>query len=245
MLELKPEGFHLADVVAQPVAVCGKPLIADKSGALYWPGQRTLLVADLQLDSAAAATNRAAANGHAPPSHDTVRQALLRLAEVMDRYDPATVIVLGDSVHAGGAAARLATENLEILRILQEDRTWVWVAGCHAATALPQLGGSVCAEMEVSGITLRHRPTAAWATHEIAAGMRPAARLHIYGYSIRRACFVGNGRRLLMPAFGAFGGGTNVLDETFRPLFTGGGMAVWLLGQEALYPVATRFLAAD
>jgi DNA ligase-associated metallophosphoesterase len=246
MLELKPEAFRLADAVAQPLAVCGKPLVADNSGALYWPGQRTLLVADLQLDSAPAAANGAAANGHAPCPRPAPRQVLLRLAEVMDRYEPARVVVLGDSVHARGAVAHPAAEDLEILRILQEDRAWVWVAGSRTAGAVPrQLGGSVCAELEVSGITLRHRPTAGWATHEIAGGMRPAAHLSMYGYTIRRACFVGNGRRLLMPAFGAAGGGTNVLDEAFRPLLGSTGMAVWMLGEEGLYPVATRFLAED
>ena len=67
----------------------------------------------------------------------------------------------------------------------------------------------------------------------------------MYGYSLRRACFVGNGRRLLMPAFGASAEGLNVLDAAFHPLFRGGGIAVWMLGQEGLYPVATRFLAGD
>ena len=47
-----------------------------------------------------------------------------------------------------------------------------------------------------------------------------------------------------MPAFGAFAGGLNVLDEAFHPLFGNGGMAVWMLGQEGLYPVATRLLSA-
>ena len=244
MLQLKPEALRLADAVAQPLAVCGKPLIADNSGALYWPGQRTLLVADLQLESAPAAANGAATNGHAP-LHSTARQVLLRLAEVMDRYQPARVVVLGDGVHAAGAVARLTAEDLEILRILQEDCAWVWVAGRHAATALRQLGGSACDEMALSGIMLRHRPTPGWATHEIAAGMRPVARLSMYGYAIRRACFVGNGRRLVMPAFGASAGGCNVLDEAFRPLFGTAGMAVWMLGEEGLYPLATRFLAAD
>jgi metallophosphoesterase superfamily enzyme len=245
MLQLKPEAFHLADAAAQPLAVCGKPLIADNSGALYWPGQRTLVVADLQLDSAPDAVDSSAANGHAQPPHATARQVLLRLAEVMDRYQPARVVVLGDGAHAGGAAASLAAEDLEVLRILQEDRAWVWVADGHAAQALPQLGGSVCAELDVSGLTLRRRPAAGCATHEIAANMRPMARLSMYGYAIRRACFVGNGRRLVMPAFGASAGGRNVLDEAFRPLFGTGGMAVWMRGEEGLYPVATRFLAPD
>jgi metallophosphoesterase superfamily enzyme len=67
----------------------------------------------------------------------------------------------------------------------------------------------------------------------------------MYGTSLRRACFVGNGRRLVMPAFGAFHDGRNVLDDAFRPLFGGSAMSVWLLGRGGLYPVATRFLAGD
>ena len=51
MLQLKPEGLDLADAMSRPVAVCGRQLIADNSGALYWPGQRALLVADLALES--------------------------------------------------------------------------------------------------------------------------------------------------------------------------------------------------
>ena len=55
MLELKPERFHLLlETTSQPLALCGKQLIADNSGALYWPGERTLLVADLHLEKGSA-----------------------------------------------------------------------------------------------------------------------------------------------------------------------------------------------
>lgn len=240
MLQLKPERFGLAEAVSQSIAVCGKELIADNSGALYWPSQHTLLVADLHLEKGSSYAER----GTFLPPYDT-RQTLVRLAEVMDRYEPTRVIALGDSVHDRGAARRMASEDIEILRILQEEREWIWLTGNHDPDIAPQLGGRACGELEISGITLRHQPAAGAVTHEIAAHMHPAARLSMYGYSIRRACFVGNGRRLVMPAFGAFTGGLNVLDEAFRPLFGSGGMAVWMLGQEGLYPVATRFLAGD
>jgi metallophosphoesterase superfamily enzyme len=243
MLQLKPEGMPLADVVSQPVAVCGRQLIADNSGALYWPSQRTLLVADLPLQDSSAGAG-GAGNG-ASPRHTNARQALVRLAETLDRYDPAMIVVLGVGSDDTAGVARLAPEDLEVLGILQEDRTWVWVTGLPVADAAPQLGGSVCGELEISGIVLRRRPTPGWATHEIAGAMRPAARFSMYGYDLRRACFVGNGRRLLMPAFGAVAGGLNVLDDAFRPLFPDGRMAVWMLGHEALYPVAPRFLAGD
>ena len=43
----------------------------------------------------------------------------------------------------------------------------------------------------------------------------------------------------------AFTGGLNILDAAFEPLFGNDGMAVWMLGQEGLYPVATRLLRED
>jgi uncharacterized protein len=235
MLQLKPEGLDLADVASRPVVVCGRQLIADSSGALYWPGERALLVADLEL-----------ADGSAGGA---VRRVLTRLAEAMDRYEPARVIVIDAGSSAGPIAAAQSThmsaEDLQILRILQEDRDWIWVTGDADRRAAPQLGGSSHGGLEIGGIALRARPTPGWVSHEIAAAMRPAAHLSMYGYSLRRACFVGNRHRLLMPAFGGPAGGTNVLDPAFRPLLGDDGMAVWMLGQEGLYPVATRLLAED
>lgn len=241
MLELKPERFHLVlETMSHPVAIGGKQLIADNSGALYWPSERTLLVADLHLEKGSSYAER----GTMLPPYDT-RQTLMRLAEVIDRYEPARVIALGDSLHDVGAAKRMSAGDLEILRIMQEDREWIWLTGNHDPQIATSLGGRVCGEFEACGIALRHQPAIGCATHEIAGHMHPAARLSMYGYSIRRPCFVGNGRRLVMPAFGAFAGGLNVLDDAFQPLFGNGGLAVWMLGQEGLYPVATRFLSGD
>jgi uncharacterized protein len=233
MIELKPEG--LADGASHPLAVCGKQLVADNSGALYWPSQRTLLVGDLPLDSEPP-SNRP----HAPSQ---ARRTLLKLAEAIDRFEPATVVVLGDRAESG--AAGMSPDELEILYILQEDRAWIWLGGHAESYVGRQLGGSTVDQLTLSGLALRSRPSPGWATHEICAHLKPAARLSIYGYSLRRACFVGNGKRLVMPAFGASDGGLNVLDDAFRPLFGGSGMAVWMLGSEGLYPVATRFLAVD
>jgi uncharacterized protein len=241
MLELKPERFHLLqDAVSQRLAICGKSLLADSSGALFWPAEKALLVADLHLEKGSSFAER----GPMLPPYDT-RQTLIRLAEVIDRYDPDRIIALGDSVHDSGAAARMDRGDLEILRMLQEDRDWVWITGNHDPELPGALGGRVCDDFICAGLTLRHHPAPGCVTHEIAGHMHPAARLTMYGYSIRRPCFVGNGRRVIMPAFGAFAGGLNVLDDAFHPLFGNGGMAVWMLGQEGLYPVATRLLSQD
>ena len=222
------------------ISVCGVALIADGSGALYWHAERTLLVADLHLEKGSAQ----AARGTLLPPYDTC-ETLSRLAEAIDRYEPAVVIALGDSFQDGQGPERIGGNDLERLSALQSGRDWIWIAGNHDPEIGARAGGRRCASVRLAGLTLRHMPAAGRVTHEISGHLHPAAKLSRYGTTISRPCFVGNGRRLVMPAFGVFTGGLNVLDDAFQPLFGNGGMGVWMLGREGLYPVATRLLSAD
>jgi hypothetical protein len=240
MLELKPERLDFDDFQDQTISICGKIFRADMSGALYWPGEDALIVADLHLEKGSAYAQR----GQMLPPYDT-RETLHRLAEVIDRYDAATVIALGDSLHDKEACQRIGMEELEILQIMQEDRDWIWVTGNHDPSIGKRLGGTVTGDIEVEGIILRHEPRPGHVTHEIAGHLHPAAKLSLHGYTIRRPCFVGNGRRLVLPAFGTYTGGLNILAAPFEPLFDNHGLRVWMLGQEGLYPVATRLLKED
>ena len=129
---------------------------------------------------------------------------------------------------------------------LQEGRDWIWLAGNHdPAIAARVRRARLLDELKIAGLDPAPR---AGAGRRHARDRRPHApgrqALHVR-HTIRRPCFVGNGRRLVMPAFGAFTGGLNVLDEAFSALFGDGGMAVWMLGHDGLYPVATRALSAD
>lgn len=240
MLELKPERLAFDDFQIQDISVCGKLFRADRSGALYWPSEDALIVADLHLEKGSALARR----GQLVPPYDT-RETLNRLAAAIDRFGAGTIIALGDSLHDVDASARIGLEELEILQIMQEDREWIWVTGNHDPAVGERLGGTVVSEIEVESIVLRHEPRTGGVTHEIAGHLHPAAKLSMYGYTLRRPCFVGNGRRLVMPAFGTYTGGLNILDDAFEPLFGNDGMQVWMLGQEGLYPVATRLLKED
>jgi uncharacterized protein len=240
MFKLRSERLDLRDGKTHGLSICGKSVIADASGALFWPGEDALIVADLHLEKASAAAVR---GRHLPP-YDT-RETLHKLAEAIDRYEPKTVIALGDSLHDKQAAGRLSDDNLAILHMLQEDRSWIWVTGNHDPEIAPRLGGEVCAELRLEGITLRHEPQSGRVTHEIAGHLHPAAKVSMYGHTIRRPCFAGNGRRLILPAFGSFTGGLNVLDDAFAPLFGTDGISVHVLGEEGLYPIASRLLRED
>ncbi len=240
MTSLRPDRLDLDDARDQPVSLCGKAFRAHMTGALYWPSEKALIVSDLHLEKG----SHFAARGQMLPPYDT-RETLRRLAEVIDYYDAATIVALGDSLHDAAAAERIDAADLETLRILQEDREWIWVTGNHDPEIATALGGHVLDSLTVEGIALRHEPTTGAITHEIAGHFHPAARLVLHGTALRRPCFVSNGLRLIMPAFGAFTGGLNILDIAFEPLFGHDGMAVWMLGQEGLYPVATRLLRDD
>lgn len=237
---LKPESLVLTDFYDQALSICGKSFRAHMSGALYWPAEDALIVADLHLEKGSHFAQR----GQMLPPYDT-RETLRKLAEVIDAYDAATVIALGDSLHDGAALARMDESDRETLDMILQDREWIWITGNHDGEAARALGGTVCDELRVEGISLRHEPKPGARTHEIAGHMHPAARLVMHGTSLRRPCFVGNGLRLVVPAFGAYTGGLNVLDDAFAPLFGNDGLSVWMLGQEGCYPVASRLLRGD
>ncbi len=239
-LQLKPERLDAGEFNDQPLSICGKAFVADYSGALYWPAENALIVADLHLEKGSSFARK----GVMLPPYDT-RETLTRLADAIDRFDAQTVIALGDSLHDTNSATRMLDEDLETLRMMQDDREWIWITGNHDPEIEGRLGGHVRQEVTVEGITLRHVPATGRTTHEIAAHFHPAAKLSLHGHTFRRPCFVGNGLRLVMPAFGTYAGGLNVLDEAFEPLFGHDGISVWMLGQEGLYPVASRLLKPE
>lgn len=230
----------LSSAGKQGIALCGAQFVADCSGALYWPAEAALLVADLHLEKGSSLASR----GVMLPPYDT-RETLARLAEVIGRFDPARVIALGDSFHDTDGARRIAGDDLDCLRGLQKGRAWTWILGNHDPQISPIAGGTFQDVLTIGALTLRHEPARGPATGEIAGHLHPTARLARNGASIRRPCFIGNESRLVMPAFGAFTGGLNVLDAAFRPLFAGTGFTVLMLGDGALYCVPTRRLSAD
>lgn len=225
---------------ARSVAAGDAELVADCSGALYWPAERMLIVADLHLEKGSARAQR----GFMLPPYDTP-ETLRRLGEVIARYEPQSVVALGDSLHDRGAARRLGSADLAQLAALQTGRRWIWVTGNHDPVVEPDLGGEVIDDLETGGVSLRHIPTAGRVTFELAGHLHPAARVTLGGVAQRRRCFACSAERLVLPAFGAFTGGLNVLDEAFRPLFPDGSLGVLIVGRDGVYPVPVSSLGPD
>jgi len=236
MLRLMSEAFAGR---RPPIKVAGHSFLPVAAGALYWESEDTLLVADLHLEKGAAF----AARGMMLPPYDT-RSTLQRLAACLDHFSPRRVVALGDSFHRSELAGRLSADDREELAALQQGRDWYWILGNHDPDLPESIGGFVCRSLMIGGITLCHQPSLSRAP-EIAGHLHPVARIARRGEGIRRKCFATDGHRLVMPAFGAYAGGLNVLDEAFSSLFHWHLMQAWLTGRTSVYPLQASLLLPD
>jgi DNA ligase-associated metallophosphoesterase len=210
--------------------VAGVSLIADLSGALFWEEERLLVVSDLHLEKGSSF----AARGVLLPPYDTVA-TLGRLGMVIARYDPRSVIALGDSFHDREAHERLSAPDRVALAGLQTRRDWIWISGNHDPVLPSDLGGAVAQEVALGGIVFRHEPTGA--VGEIAGHLHPKARLSTRGRSMERRCFACDGERTVMPAFGAYTGGLSIRDAAFAKIFQAG-LTAHVLGDLRLHSIA-------
>ena len=242
---MRGERARLADGCSQPqaageLAVGAVGFVGDPAGALYWPEEALLAVADLHLEKGSSF----AARGVLLPPYDTAA-TLARLACLIARYAPRLVVALGDSFHDGDGPARIAEEDRAALRALQRGRDWIWIAGNHDPQPATGIGGSFAQTLGVGPIVFRHAPRPGESAGEIAGHLHPLARIARRGRTTSRRCFAGDGRRLVMPAFGAYTGGLNVRDRAFAEVFETLSFTAHMLGEDRLYAIAARRCLRD
>jgi hypothetical protein len=129
------------------------------------------------------------------------------------------------------------------LAALQRGRDWIWIAGNHDPEPVLGLGGISAAILAIGGLMFRHQPDRAATDGEIAGHLHPVARVSGRGRTVSRRCFACDGRRTVMPAFGAYAGGLNVRDRAFAAVFGTLAFTAHMLGEGRVYAVAaTRCL---
>ena len=213
------------------IDVAGASFLADLSGALFWEAQRLLVVSDLHLEKGSSF----AARGVLLPPYDTAA-TLSRLAAVIVRHDPRTVIALGDSFHDREAHDRLSPADRDAIAALQAGRDWIWISGNHDPALPRELGGTVASEVAIGPLTFRHEPTGAHG--EIAGHLHPKARVSRRGRAMERRCFAADGDRAVLPAFGAYAGGLSIRDLAFAKIFPSAAFTAHLIGDNRLHRIA-------
>jgi uncharacterized protein len=206
------------------------------SGGLYWPAERTLLIADLHLEKMSSFARR----GQLLPPYDTTL-TLRRLAADLESTGAERVIALGDSFHRDESTATLLDHDRALLDKLTDLAAWTWLSGNHDR-APHELGGECRNGVERHGLTFIHEPRRGVAGM-IAGHLHPAARVMMNGRSVRRPCFVHDSRLMILPAYGVSTGSINILSPAFMGLFAWSLLEVTMIGRERLYAVSPSRLA--
>ncbi|MEZ5668447.1 MAG: ligase-associated DNA damage response endonuclease PdeM [Alphaproteobacteria bacterium] len=219
-----------------PFRFCAADLVADVSGALVWPAAGLIAVADLHLEKGSGF----AARGALLPPYDTAA-TLKRLQALVARWRPRQVVCVGDSFHDRGAAERLDGGDAAAIAGLTAACDWVWVAGNHDPAPPLAWGGRVVGEHAVGPLRFRHEAAPRAAAGEISGHYHPKARVQVRGGRRSGRCFVADGRRMILPAFGAYTGGLDVLDPAIRSLLDRR-FAVLLIGDRRVFPFGSQQL---
>lgn len=234
-------GQKLERTIKTPgLTLAGEALTLDLCGGVWLAAHRTLIVSDLHLEKGSAFAVR---SGQFLPPYDT-RETLACLHEAVARFDPACVVALGDSFHDARGPERMEPGDRAMIAALQEGRDWVWIAGNHDQAVSEGVGGRYAETLRLGGLTLRHEPSPEAPDGEIAGHLHPCGKVAMRGRAVRRRCFVTDGRRLVMPAFGAYAGGLNVRNPAFDPLFPAG-FTAHLLGDGRVFAIGKAMLTRD
>ena len=219
--------------------VRGIDVVCRAAGTLWVQAHAVLIVADLHLEKGSSFATR----GQMLPPYDT-RETLSRLQAEVECLSPQLLIFLGDTFHDPDGEARLEANAHAQLQALALGRTLLWLAGNHDRDAPRGLPGEVADVFSVAGLDLVHEPTQAPGGLEVAGHLHPCAKVRGRGASVRRRCFVTDGERLILPAFGAYAGGLNVKDATFHQLLRRHPLAA-VLGKDRVHAIGWTSLEHD
>jgi DNA ligase-associated metallophosphoesterase len=212
-----------------PFSFAGDTFFATADGALFWPRQEALLVADLHLEKA----SWFARLGQFLPPYDS-HATLSALAAEVERTGARRLYCLGDSFHDAFGCERLPEQARTLLTGLTSKLDWTWIVGNHDPGFADQCGGTLADEVEIAGIVLRHEAVRDDSRPEISGHFHPKLRVNLKGRHVSRRCFVVSPSKMILPAFGALTGG---LDAHHPEILRSVGA-----NAAALVPVSDRLL---
>ncbi len=201
----------------------GETLHLLPSGGLYWPARKTLTVSDLHLGKSERLARR---GGSLLPPYET-QATLEKLDRDLEATGAETVICLGDSFDDLAAVQGITESSRLWLARLMAGRDWTWITGNHDPGPI-EIGGTHRAEVHLPPYTFRHIAEPLERA-EISGHYHPKARLA----GLSKPCFLADGNRLIMPAYGTYTGGLRSHDAVLTALMAKDALAI-LTGPRAL-----------
>ncbi len=198
------------------LSVAGETLVPLACGALHWPAQAMLVVADLHFEKASAFARR----GWLLPPYDSA-DTVGWLIDALAATGAVRVVCLGDSFHDRDGPARLPSGPAAALTMLIHDLDWLWITGNHDDGAATAMGGHVAEQARVGPIWLRHEAVPGAGEPELSGHFHPKVAVMARRRRIVRRCFALSQTKLILPAYGAFTGGLDIADPAILAVLDG------------------------
>jgi uncharacterized protein len=183
-------------------------------GAVYWPEQEVLLVADVHLGK----VSHFRKHGSAVPLK-AVSQNFLKLDELRKDFDPEHIVFLGDLFHS--------SLNME-WNMFEEwvgsiDNQLHLVIGNHdiiSPLKYEDLGINLYPDLNVEGFHLSHHPEASEDYYNICGHIHPGFKMRGNGRQLLKLpCFFRSSNQMILPAFGEFTGNYFMKPEEGDSIF--------------------------
>ena len=211
------------------VAFAGQRLVLDAELALWWPAQSLLVVSDLHLEKA----TFLAQFGSAVAPYDTA-DTLERLAGLVARYRPRTLLLLGDTFHDRHAWQRLEdAARAKLLAICASVEQCCFVEGNHDLGIAADPSLCLVGDFVRGGIQFSHEPASS-PLPQVIGHFHPKLHTSLRGHRLTGKCFAINERLLIMPAFGSFTGGLEMSHEVFGQLANGSAFQSFLVYRQSV-----------
>ncbi|MGF6299192.1 DNA ligase-associated metallophosphoesterase [Paraburkholderia sp. WC7.3d] len=199
------------------IDVGGQALVLSSLHACFDPVLRALFIADAHFGKDAVFRARGI-----PVPVGSTAENLLRIDRLIDEFQPATLVFLGDLLHARESLSTLTLDALHAWRVRHASMRVVLVEGNHDrhAGALPHTleVESVREPWHIGAWALCHHPHSVDHAYVLAGHVHPVYRIATRTDSARVPCFRFGIDRGVLPAFGSFTGGAR---ETGRVLGRG------------------------
>lgn len=183
------------------IKIKSQTFILHPSGALFWEERKALLISDVHLGK----VSHFRKHGVAIPNN-AVSKNFTRLTDVVNYFDPESVVFLGDLFHS--------SKNSEWDLFVEWSDCCVaeiiLIAGNHDIIAkenYDKIDVKVFKELETDGFLLTHHPIEREDFFNFSGHIHPGIELRGFGgQSLKLPCFFQKENQMILPAFGEFTG---------------------------------------
>lgn len=208
----------LLDNTASIFRFANKVWIADGLGGLYLPEAALLVISDLHFGKGSFLKQ----HGHPLPTYDTIATVDL-INTLIERYQPSTVLCLGDSFHDMWVGERLSVSETHAIRSLTEQVVhWIWVLGNHDPDIPNGFSGEQVITWRMDDIVFTHEPLANTGTahYQIMGHFHPKLSHVIKRQHMTGKCFINSKHELIMPSLGVYTGGLSIDDPVYQEVLS-------------------------